>query len=183
MKRLQLGGAAVALVALTYLALIQHPPAPQRDDRVRVIGGVGSAPSSPPLASPAPAPGLPAPVATPPVIEIGAPPRDRAALADLLAGQKRDPAWAPGAEAELRSRLRAGSTASCAAFICRVETPAPDRSGARSPDEQAAAITHGWPARLSYNRATAAVIGDGAASRLIFYVTRAREEDESAATG
>lgn len=183
MTRLQLGAAGVALLALTCVALIRHPAAPRPDDRVRVVDGVARGTASPPPATSAPPPAPPVQAPMRPVVAIGAPPRDRVALADLLAGQSRDPSWAPGAEAELRSRLSAGSSATCAAFLCRVETAPPDRSGARSPDEQAAAITHGWPARLSYNRATAAVIGDGAASRLIFYVTRAREEDESAATG
>lgn len=178
-----LGAIGASLLTLTYVALIQHPVAPRRDDRVRVIVDAGSAAPSPPATSPSPSLSLPEPVAAAPVIAVGAPPRDRAALADLLAGQSRDPGWAPGAEAELRSRLGAGSSATCAAFLCRVETVPPDRPDARSPDEQAAALTQGWPARLSYNRATAAIVADGAAPRLVFYVTRASEADEAAAAG
>ncbi|MBY9062037.1 hypothetical protein K7957_03720 [Sphingomonas yunnanensis] len=183
MRRLAgLGAVGTALLALSYVALTRAPASPPPSDGVRVVGAAGPVGTARLVAPPASAPTLPTrPAAA--TDETGASPRDRAALADLLAGQARDPAWAPGAEAELRSRLGPGGSATCAAFLCRVETLAPDRTGARTPDEQAMAITRDWPARLSYNPATASVRADTASPRLIFYVTRASDEKGSPLPG
>lgn len=175
-----LGAIGAAIVAIGYVALTRPSPPPPPHDGVRVVGAAVAMTNGRAVALrqplSAPMPTTPQ-AASPATVEAGAPPRDRAALAELLAGQARDPAWAPGAEAELRSRLGPGSSATCAAFLCRVETVATDRTRARTPDEQAVAITRGWPARLSYNRATASIVEDGAPPRLIFYVTRAHDED------
>ncbi|MBB3474137.1 hypothetical protein [Sphingomonas sp. BK345] len=143
MTRLALLGAiGAAIVAIGYVALTRPSSTPPPRDGVRVVGAAMAVTDGRAVASrvPAPTPATPTQTAGT-AVETGAPPRDRAALAALLAGQPRDPAWAPGAEVELRARLGPGSSAACAAFLCRVGTVTTDRTGARTPDEQAAALT------------------------------------------
>lgn len=97
---------------------------------------------------------------------------DTDAFAELFNGQARDPAWAPGAEAEVRSHMPAGGDVRCAEFMCRVAMALPDRSMTVSADQQADTASRRWSADLSYNRLTATIVSDHQAPRLVFYVTR-----------
>ncbi len=165
--------AAVALLGLAGRDVARSPSRP-KDDRLAIVTGNDRPRRFP--AAPAPVAGRPvadpAPAPSSPTAGVTVPRSDAAALAALFDAQQRDPAWAPGVEAAVGSHLPAGSDVRCAAFLCRIAMPAPDRSMAASADEQADRASRGWTAYLAYNRLTATFLYSGPMPTLIFYASR-----------
>ncbi len=171
---------AITLLLLGVLGMrLTHMPPPYfEDDGIRIVAGIDRPMANPPM----PSTGVAMPVtaglrsvAYPGEITAAAPVTDAEAITALFQGQTRDPTWAPGAEADIRSRMPTGADVHCAEFMCRIVAPMPADPATISPDQQADAVTRDWPTRLSYNRLTATVVDDRGKPALVFYATKSIE--------
>ena len=171
---------AITLLLLGSLGMrsMRMPPPHSDGDGIRVVAGVNRPMANPPMPSTGVA--MPVTAGLPAIARTGdtsapAPGTDAEAIAALFEGQTRDPAWAPGAEAEIRSHMPTGADVRCAEFMCRIVAPMPADPAIISPDQQADAVTRDWPVRLAYNRLTATVVDDRGKPALVFYATRSIE--------
>jgi hypothetical protein len=177
-----LAGTALTIALLLFGALCVrsmrvHPPHSD-DGGIRIVAGVDR-----PIADPrTPLTGVTVPataglqsIAHTGDITSTASGTDAEAIAALFDGQTRDPTWAPGAEAEIRSHLPTGADIRCAEFMCRIVVPMPAEPAITSPDQQAYTAARDWSARLSYNRLTATVVVGQGKPMLAFYATKTTE--------